>query len=137
MRKYEHSNELVNLVKQFLVDNDWHFFFDENTGVFEFGLRMKSKIQKINYLIDVHEDEIITYGICPVGADYEDLMPSTWVIKNSVHCIAAMFKCYAPGFVGIIFGSFTAKNAIAKCEKFPDDEVKVKPFEDADEGGEE
>ena len=29
MRKYEYSNELVNLVKKFLVDDDWHFSFDE------------------------------------------------------------------------------------------------------------
>lgn len=43
MRKYEYSNELANLVKKFLVDDDWHFAFDENTGVFEFGLRVKSK----------------------------------------------------------------------------------------------
>lgn len=48
MRKYEYSKDLVNIVKQFLVDDDWHFSFDENTGVFDFGLRVKSKIQKIN-----------------------------------------------------------------------------------------
>lgn len=59
MRKYEYSNELANLVKKFLVDDDWHFSFDENTGVFEFGLRVKSKIQKINYIVDVHEDAVI------------------------------------------------------------------------------
>lgn len=65
MRKYEYSNELVNLVKKFLVDDDWHFSFEENTGVFDFGLRVKSKIQKINYIVDVHEDEIVVDGMCP------------------------------------------------------------------------
>lgn len=72
MRKYEYSNELVNLVKKILIDDGWHFSFDENIGVFDFGLRVKSKIQKIDYIVDVHEDEIIVYGMCPIGADYTD-----------------------------------------------------------------
>ena len=46
MRKYEYSKDLVNIVKQFLVDDDWHFSFDENTGVFDFGLKVESKIQR-------------------------------------------------------------------------------------------
>lgn len=166
MRKYEYSNELVNLVNKFLVDDEWHFSFDEDTGVFDFGLRVKSKIQKINYIVDVHEDEIIVYGMCPIGADHtdsnmmaqmaeflcranyglkngcfeldfrdgevrfksfidcEDVMPSTEVIKNSIYCTAAMFKRYAPGIVDIIFSGCTAKEAIAKCEKSPEAELR-------------
>lgn len=166
MRKYEYSKDLVNIVNQFLVDDDWHFSFDENTGVFDFGLRVKSKIQKINYIVDVHEDEIVVYGMCPLGADHtdanmmaqmaeflcranyglkngcfeldfrdgeiryrsfidcEDLMPSKEVIKNSIHCTAAMFKRYAPGIVDIIFSGSTAKETIAKCEKSSEDELR-------------
>lgn len=166
MRKYEYSNELVNLVKKFLVDNDWHFSFDENTRVFDFGLRVKSKIQKINYIVDVHKDEIVVYGMCPFGADHtdsnmmaqmaeflcranyrlkngcfeldfrdgeisfrsfidcEDVMPSTGVIKKSIHCTAAMYKRYAPGIVDIIFSGCSAKEAITKCEKSPEDELR-------------
>lgn len=166
MHKYEYSNELANLVKKFLVDDDWHFSFDENIGVFDFGLRVKSKIQKINYIVDVHEDEIVVYGMCPIGADHtdsnmmaqmaeflcranyglkngcfeldfrdgeiryksfidcEDVMPSTEVIKNSIHCIAVMFKRYAPGIADIIFASCTAKEAIGKCKKSSEDELR-------------
>ena len=166
MRKYEYFNELVNLVKKFLVDDEWHFSFDENTGVFEFGLRIKSKIQKINYIVDVHEDEIVVYGMCPIGVDHndsnmlaqmaeflcranyglkngcfeldfrdgeiryksfidcEDVMPSNEVIKNSIHCTAAMFKRYAPGIVDIIFSGSAAKEVIAKCEKSSEAELR-------------
>lgn len=166
MRKYEYSMELASIVKQFLVDDDWHFSFDQNTGIFDFGLRVKSKIQKIDYIVDVHEDEIIVYGMCPIGVDHtdvdmmaqmaeflcranyglkngcfeldfrdgeirfksfidcEDLMPSAKVIKNSVHCTAAMFKRYAPGIADIIFSNSTAKEAIAKCEKSSKDELR-------------
>jgi hypothetical protein len=166
MRKYEYSNELVNLVKKFLVEDDWHFSFDENTGVFDFGLRIKSKIQKINYVVDVHEDAIVVYAMCPIGAessdaemmaqmaeflcranyglkngcfefgfrdgeirfrsfiDCEDSTPSIEVIKNSIYCTAAMYKRYAAGIVDIIFSGCTAKEAIAKCEKSPADELR-------------
>jgi hypothetical protein len=166
MRKYEYSNELADLVKKFLVEDDWHFSFDENTGMFDFGLRIKSKIQKINYVIDVQEDEIIVYGMCPIGAersdadmmarmaeficranyglkngcfeldfqdgeirfrsfiDCEDSTPSTEVIQNSIYCTVAMYKRYAPGIVAIIFSGCTAKEAIAKCEKSPEDEIR-------------
>ena len=166
MRKYEYSDELVNVVKKFLVDDDWHFSFDENTGIFDFGLRVKSKIQRINYIVDVHEDEIVVYGICPIGVDHtdadtmaqmaeflcsanyglkngcfelnfrdgeirfrsfidcEDTTPSVKVIKNSIYCTAAMYKRYAPGIVDIIFAGCTAKEAIAKCEKSPEDELR-------------
>lgn len=166
MRKYEYSNDLVNIVKKFLVDDGWHFSFDENTGIFDFGLRIKSKIQKINYVVDVHEDEIVVYGMCPIGADHtdanamaqlaeflcranyglkngsfeldfrdgeiryksfidcEEAMPSVKVIKNSIHCTAAMYKRYAPGIVDIIFAGCTAKEAIAKCEKSPEADLR-------------
>lgn len=159
MRKYEYSDEIVSVVKQFLADDDWHYSFNENTGIFRFGLRIRSKIQNISYVIDVHDDEFVTYGMCPIGADREDsemmaqmaeficranyglkngcfemdwrdgeiryksfvdcenLFPSTDVVKNSVHCTAAMIKRYAPGIVDIIFGGAKAKDAIAKCEK--------------------
>lgn len=52
MKKYNYSNEIANVVKQFLTDDDWHYSFDEERGIFDFGLRVRSKIQKIKYLID-------------------------------------------------------------------------------------
>ncbi len=166
MRRYEYSDEIVNVVKQFLADDDWHYSFNEDTGIFRFGLRIRSKIQNISYVIDVHEDEFVTYGMCPIGADREDpemmaqmaeficranyglkngcfeldfrdgeirfrsfvdcenLLPSTEVVKNSVHCTAAMIKRYAAGIVDLIFGGASAKDAIAKCEKTTEDELR-------------
>jgi hypothetical protein len=175
MRKYEYSKELANCVKQFLNDDNWHFSFNESTGVFNFNLRIKSKIQKISYVIAVHEDDIIVYGTCPIGAecsdtnmmaqmaeffcwanyglkngcfefdfrdgairyrcflDSENLIPSKEVIKNSIYCIAGMYDSYAPGITGIIFSDWTAKQAIAKCEKSAEDEIRSMLTEDGDE----
>lgn len=166
MSKSGYSNELVNLVKQFLIEDDWHFFFDEDEGIFDFGLKIKNKIQKINYIVDVREDEILVYGMCPICADCNDAnmmaqmaeflcranyrlengcfefdyrdgeirfrsfidcdgsMPSSKVIKNSIYCTAVMYERYAAGIVGIIFSGYTAKEAIAQCEKSTEDELR-------------
>ena len=29
MKKYNYSNEIANVVKQFLDEDDWHYSFDE------------------------------------------------------------------------------------------------------------
>lgn len=71
-RKYEYNDMLANLVKEYLDKEDWSYSFDEDTGVYEFGLRTKSKIKKIRYLIDVQENQIVVLGTCPIGADYDD-----------------------------------------------------------------
>ena len=43
MKKYNYSNEIANVVKQFLTDDDWHYSFDEERGIFDFGLRVRNK----------------------------------------------------------------------------------------------
>ena len=63
MHRYEYSDEIVNTVKKFLAEDDWHYSFNEDTGIFRFGLRIGSKIQNISYLIDVYDDEFVVYGM--------------------------------------------------------------------------
>lgn len=167
MRRYEYSDEIAEVVKKFLEEDEWNYSFDDETGLFRFDLRIRSKIQKINYAIDVHKDEIVIYGISPVAADPDDSecmvhmaefichtnygikngcfefdfedgeirfrsyidcdnnMPSVEVVKNSVHCTAAMYKRYAQGFTDIIFGGVSAIDAFRKCEKMTEDELRL------------
>lgn len=40
--------------------------------MFKFDLKISSKIRKIKYVIDVKNDELVVYGICPVHADEKD-----------------------------------------------------------------
>lgn len=72
MGKYNYSNEIANIIKQFLTDDKWRYSFDEECGLFDFGVKMDGKIQRIRYLVDVKECEVIFYGICPIGVDYTD-----------------------------------------------------------------
>lgn len=166
MKEKNYSTEIANAIKSYLKEDDWHFSFDEETGLFRFGLSLSSKIKKINYIVDVKEDEYIVYAIAPIGADEEDkkmmvtmaefvcranyglkngnfeldmrdgevrfkcfvdcegITPSKDMVQNSIHCPAAMFKRYGSGIVDIIFGNATAKEAVEKCEKATEDEVR-------------
>lgn len=175
MKERIYSKDIANAINTFLKEDDWHFSFDEQRGVFKFGLSLKSKLKKVNYLIHVKEDEYIVYVISPIGADEddkkmmaamaefvcranyglkngnfeldmrdgeirfkcfvdcEDIMPSTEVIRNSIHCPAAMFKQYGDGIIDIIFGNVSAKEAVAKCEKSPMEELRSILGDDLDE----
>lgn len=72
MRRYKYSDDIVNAVKNFLEEEEWSYFFEEDSGLFRFNLKIRSRIQNISYVIDVLEDEFITYGMCPIGADNKD-----------------------------------------------------------------
>jgi len=67
-----YSMNIANAVCDFLNEDDWHFSFDENRGIFKFGLGLKGKLKKINYIVDIKNDEYLVYAICPLGADEDD-----------------------------------------------------------------
>ena len=161
-----YSTEIANAINSYLKQDDWHFSFDEENGLFRFGLSLSSKIKKINYIVDVKEDEYIVYAIAPIGADEEDkkmmatmaefvcranyglkngnfeldmrdgevrfkcfvdcesITPSKDMVQNSIHCPAIMFKRYGSGIVDIIFGNATATEAVNRCEKAAEIEMR-------------
>lgn len=69
MNTNTYSKEIANAINAFLNDDDWNFSFDEEIGLFEFGLNLKSKIKHIKYIIEVRKDEFLVYAISPIGVD--------------------------------------------------------------------
>lgn len=174
MKERTYSKSIANAINNFLTADDWHFSFDDQRGLFKFGLCLKGKIKKINYIIDVKEDEYIAYAISPLGADEDDekmmatmaefvcranyglksgnfeldmrdgeirfksfvdcdgITPTAEMVRNSIHCPAAMFDRYGAGLVDIIFSNASAKDAIAKCEKSPVEELRALLGEELD-----
>ncbi len=174
MKEKIYSKDIAHAINTYLKDDDWHFSFDELRGVFKFGLSLKGKMKKVNYLIDVKKDEYIVYAISPLGADEEDekmmvtmaefvcranyglkngnfefdmrdgeirfkcfvdcegIAPTVEIIRNSIHCPAAMFEQYGDGIVGILFGNMSAKDAVSKCESSPIEELRAILGEDLD-----
>lgn len=167
MKNRTYSNNIANAINNFLTEDDWHFSFDDQRGLFKFGLNLKGRIKKVSYIVDVKDDEYVVYAISPLGADEDDekmmatmaeficranyglkngnfeldmrdgeirykcfvdsegITPTTEMVRNSIHCPAAMFDRYGAGIVDIIFGNSTAKDAIAKCEKSPAEELRA------------
>ena len=72
MKERTYSIDIANAVKGFLTDDNWHFSFEEERGIFKFGLGLKGKLKKIHYIVDIKEDEYLVYAICPLGADEDD-----------------------------------------------------------------
>lgn len=72
MKEKDYSEKIANTINNFLTMDDWHFFFDEQRGIFKFGLYLKGKIKKINYIVDVKENEYIVYAFSPLGVDEDD-----------------------------------------------------------------
>ena len=110
MKTNMYSIEIANIVKQFLTEDSWNFSFDEEHGIFKFGLRIKGKIHSLKYFISIRTNEIIVYGICPIGVDEEDnkmmmemaefLHRVNWGLRNG--CFEFDFSWQAQQPVGFI-----------------------------------
>ena len=166
MKEKTYSMDIANAVCDFLNEDDWHFSFDQERGIFRFGLGLKGKLKKVNYIVDIKDDEYLVYAISPLGADEEDpnmmsnmaeficranyglkmgnfeldfdegevrfkvhvpcegIIPTSTIIKRSIYCPASMFKRYGSGIVDIIFGGVSGKDAVNKCEKHDERELR-------------
>ncbi|MBR6618340.1 MAG: hypothetical protein IKL00_10785 [Oscillospiraceae bacterium] len=73
MKRKNYSKEIADAINNFLVQDDWHFSFDENCGIFRFNLGLKGKLKKINYVVDVKDDEYLVLATSPLGAEEENV----------------------------------------------------------------
>ena len=113
MEKITYSNEIAAIVKQILDEDDWHYSFDENLGIFDFGVRTGSRIQKIKYLVDVKKDGVVFYGFCPISADPDD-----------AEMMARMAEFFCRVNHSLLNGSFEFD--------FRDGEIRYKSYVDCD-----
>ena len=95
MKEQAYSMNIANAINAFLTNDDWRFSFDEKRGVFKFGLCLKGKIKKIDYLIRVRDDEYIVYAISPIGAN-----------ENNEKMMAAMAEFVCRANYGLKNGNF-------------------------------
>lgn len=110
----KYSQEIANVVKQYLTEDDWKYFFDEERGRFVFELCIGGKIQRIRYHVNVRENQLLIYGIAPVGVECED---------SAAMAEMAEFICRAN--YGLRNGSFEFD--------FRDGEIRYKSFIDCED----
>lgn len=46
MKEKIYSKDIAHAINTYLKDDDWYFSFDEQRGVFKFGLSLKGKMKK-------------------------------------------------------------------------------------------
>ena len=115
MKKTKYSESIVAAIKNCLTNNDQKYLFDEKTGAFVFGLRIRSKLKKISYIIYVHEEEYTVYAISPMGVNVDN---------HDTMCKMAEFICRAN--LGLRNGNFELD--------VNDGEIRYKTYVDC-EGG--
>lgn len=72
MSEISYSENIANSIRNFLTEDDWSFSFDDQRGLFKFGVSMKGKIRKLSFIISVRDCDYNVYGISTIGADSTD-----------------------------------------------------------------
>ncbi len=67
-----YSSKIADAVRHFLEKNDWKFEFQEEHGLFRFGLNLKGKIRNVQFIVDIYESEFNVYGMIPISGDPND-----------------------------------------------------------------
>ena len=108
-----YSEDIVSEIRGFLIDDDWKFDFDDEKGIFRFGVNIDGKMKHVNYFVPVRDDSYIVYAISPVSADSDDPQ-----VMNAI----AEFTCRAN--YGLRNGNFEVD--------MRDGEIRYKVFVDCD-----
>lgn len=72
MKEKTYSKGIANVINNFFTEDDWYFSFDDQLGLFRFGLRINGRIKEISCIVDVKDNEYVVYAISPLGADSDD-----------------------------------------------------------------
>ena len=72
MSDARYNTAVAEVVRNFLEEEEWNFDFDEERGIFRFGLRLKCKLSKLKYVVDVRRNEMLVYGYIPISGDPDD-----------------------------------------------------------------
>ena len=110
----DNTEEIVEMIRDFLTEDDWHFNFDEENGCFMFNISIDGKLQHLRYVVYVKDDGYTVYAVSPINADKDD---------PSVMSRMADFICRAN--YGLRNGNFELD--------MRDGEIRYKIFIDCDE----
>lgn len=77
----DYSEDIASEIRGFLLDDDWNFDFDDDKGVFKFGVNISGKMKHVNYFVPVREDSYTVYAMSPISADSEDPLSMAEVAK--------------------------------------------------------
>lgn len=72
MNESTYSKAIMEVINEFLTNDNWDYSFDEKKGLFKFSLDINNKIKMINYIIEINDNSYVVYAIAPIGVNEED-----------------------------------------------------------------
>lgn len=72
MSDYPYSREIADFVHNFLEEDDWNFYFDEQEGVFRFDVGIESRLNGISFNIHIALGGILILASSPVASNPDD-----------------------------------------------------------------
>ena len=104
-----YSAEIARAVDAFLTADDWRYSFNEEAGIFRFGMQYDGKLQKVDFLIHIRDEFFVVYACPPLTAK---------------DCLPEMAEFIARANYGLQNGCFELD--------FEDGEIRFRTFVDCD-----
>ena len=71
------QEQIVDAVRDWLDDDDWHYEYNAEKHLFQMGINLKSKIKTGRIFIDVKDDCYLVYLYAPISGDADNLAELT------------------------------------------------------------
>jgi hypothetical protein len=68
-----YSSVIAKQVDLYLDSQEWHYDFDSEKGIFDFGVNISSKVKTVRIKILLGDDYFTVYATAPMRADENDL----------------------------------------------------------------
>ncbi len=102
-----YSPIIANAVNAWLKEDDWKFSFNQDDGVFTFGLNLKCKLKHCSYTIHIKEKGFTVYAKIDIGAGDQLATVGEYLHRANYGLIHGNFeldprdgeiryKCYVP-----------------------------------------
>ena len=72
--KKSYSRDIAQIIHDWLLSDDWCFSFDEERGVFRFGMSLPGKLRNISCFVVVNDSSFLSYAFSPLAADVNDVV---------------------------------------------------------------
>lgn len=72
MKNHTYSEEIAQAINDHLTQNDFHYQFDEERGVFHYNVGIPGKVKTLKYLVVVKDHDFTVYAIFPLSPDPDD-----------------------------------------------------------------
>ena len=70
----EYSEKLARQVDAYLKSQDWKFEFDQEDGIFRFGMNLECRMRSCRLIIVIGQNLFTAYAISPISADNDSML---------------------------------------------------------------